>query len=1052
MCLQFARHIAFNFQSAFYIMKKKLTLLISFIFIAANMVLAQSTIKGKVTDKAGQALIGVSVKVQGTSTGSVTDVNGNYSLNAQPNATLIATYVGYANQSVGVGGQSVVNITMTEETTNLNDVVVVGFGTQKKSVVTGAISRVRGSDIQDQQVVRVDQALQGRTSGVTVVSSSGAPGSAPIVRVRGVTSRVQADPLYVVDGVVLNGGIETVNPADIESMEVLKDASAAIYGSRSSNGVILVTTKKGKNGAPQVSYSGYVGIQSPVKKVELANATQYATLRNQAFANDGKTTPMFANPQSYGTGTNWQDQIFSNNALIHNHNLSVSGGSDKSTYYTSIGYLEQQGIIFKDLSNYKRLNVAANSTSKVKKWLTFGENLSYSYQKNVSNFNTNSEFGGPLSSALNLDPITPVVVDNISAQSNASTYTAQSQYLIRDELGRPYGLSPYVQNEMSNPLAFRQTVQGNYGWSHNLLGNAYLEIEPITGLKIRSTVSGKQSFWGNESFTPLYYLTPNANNVSQTSANRGSNRNFTYNIDNIASYNRAIGLHNFTALIGTSAQKLSETGLNGTYNGLPVFNYQQSSFNWSLPAANRVAGGYEAQPYTIASYFARAIYNYDEKYLFTGIIRRDGSSKFGSNNVWGTFPSAQVGWVVTREKFFPQNTFVDFLKLRGSYGITGNEMALSPFQYTSTVSGGRNYVLGDQLVIGNAPNAPGNPDLRWEETRQADIGLEAVIFHDFNLTLDLYSKQTKGMLQQVQLPSYGGYSGQPFYNIGDMTNKGIELELGYRKKIGDFNFNASGNIAYNHNKVTSLGTSVFATEYYTDGNVQSTSYEIGRTQVGQPVGAFYGFNNLGIFQSQNEIANYKSSNGTVIQPNAKPGDFKWEDINNDGKIGQEDRKFLGSRLPSWTYGFTFNSSYKAFDLKIFGQGVWGNKIYQAYRRLDLPNANYPIAALNAWTPSNPSTTYPRLTDNDPNNNFKYPSNFYLQNGAYFRIKTLQIGYTIPKSVLQKVDINRLRIYVSSNNLATVTGYKGYDPEISGGIDRGIYPQARTFMFGLDLTL
>jgi TonB-linked SusC/RagA family outer membrane protein len=1034
-------------------MRKKLTLLTLFFLFCISFAMAQGLIKGRVTDKSGEPLIGVSIKVQGTTTGAVSDVNGNYSITAQPNANLIVSYIGFASQTVSVGGQSVVNITLTEQANNLNDVVVVGYGTQKKSVVTGAISSLKTSDIQDQQITRVDQALQGRTSGVTVVASSGAPGSAPIVRVRGVTSRVNSDPIYVVDNIVLNGGIETLNPNDIESMEVLKDASAAIYGSRASNGVILVTTKKGKNGPPQISYSGYVGVQAPVRKVDLVNASQYATLRNQAYANDGKTTPMFANPQSYGEGTNWQDQIFSNDAIIHSHNLSLSSGTEKSTSYASIGYLDQQGIIFKELSNYKRFNLAANNTYKPKKWLTFGENLNYSYQKNISNFNTNNEFGGPLSSALNLDPITPVVVDNINAQPNAATYNSQSRFLIRDDMGRPYGLSPYVQNEMSNPLAYRQTVQGNFGWSHNLLANAYIEIEPIAGLKIRSTISGKQAFYGNESFTPLYYLTPNANNVSQTSAYRASNRNFTSNIDNIASYSRKIDKHDFTVLIGTSAQRLSETSLNGTYNGLPVFNYQQSSFNWSLPATNRVASGGEAQPYTIASYFARGIYNYDEKYLFTGIIRRDGSSKFGGNNVYGTFPSAQLGWVTTREKFFPQNTFVDFLKIRGSYGITGNEMALSPFQYTSTVGGGRNYVFGsDQLAIGYALNAPANPDLKWEETRQANIGFDAILFHNLNVTFDLYNKKTKGMLQQVQIPGYGGYTSQPTYNIGDMTNKGVELSLSYNKKINDFNFNIGGNISYNHNEVTSLGTSVFTIDYYTVGNVQSTSYEIGRTQVGQPVGAFYGFNNISIFQNQAEINNYKSSTGAIIQPNAKPGDFKWEDVNGDGKIGQEDRKFLGSQLPSWTYGVNFNGSYKAFDLKVFGQGVWGNKIYQAYRRLDLPNANYQVAALDAWTPSNPSNTYPRLTDDDPNSNFKYPSNFYLQNGAYFRIKTLQVGYTMPKSIVQKMDINRLRIYISSNNLATITGYKGLDPEISGGIDRGLYPQSRTFMVGLDFTL
>ncbi len=1023
-------------------MRKKLTLLISFIFIAAQMVLAQSAIKGKVTDKAGQPLVGVSVKVQGTSTGSVTDVNGNYSINTQPNATLIATYVGYATQTVGVGGLSVVNITMTEETTNLNDVVVVGFGTQKKSVVTGAISRVKASDIQDQQVLNVNQALQGRTSGVTVVNSSGAPGTGAQIRIRGVNSINNSEPLYVVDGVVvLNGGIENINPNDIESFEVLKDASAAIYGSRSSNGVILVTTKKGKSGAPVLNYNGYAGYQNPITRAKVTNAEQYATLRNQVAVNDGTALP-YANPSSLGAGTDWQDVIFDKSAFIQNHSLSIQSGTEKTSSYISFSYLNQQGTIFPDISNYKRYNFVANNSAKLKKWLTIGQNFSYVYNRNQSNFSTNSEFGGPLSSALNLDPTTPVLYTGNTAGTVYAT-----RPVIRNADGIPYSISQNVGQEMSNPLAYLETQRGNYGWSHNILGNAYVEIEPVTGLKFRTQINGKQAFFGSQSYTPLYYLGTQNNNTTNQSANRSSNRNLTWNWDNTASYSHAFGAHSFTALLGTSAFEQDEVGVNATYNNLPVANYSQLSFNYALPNANRIGGAYESQPYHVFSYFGRLNYDYNQKYLFTGIVRRDGSSKFGSNNVYGTFPSAQVGWVATREDFFPKNSFVDFFKLRASYGVIGNELALDPFQYTSVVGGGNNYVFGnDQLFIGNSPNSPANPNLKWESTHTTDIGFDAVLFKNLSLTVDLYRKVTKDMLQFVPLPGYAGFNSALRANVGDLENKGIEVELNYTKSFGDLKMNFGGNISYNHNEVTNLGV----TPFLDGGSFQNSSYPLFRTQAGQPVSSFFGFKTLGVFHSQAEIDAY-ALNGNKIQGNAKPGDLKFQDTNGNGTIDAADRVFLGSQLPSYTYGLNVSANYKGFDFKIFGQGAWGNKIYQGYRRLDIQKANYPLAALDAWTPTNSGSNYPRLTDTDPNKNFANPSDFYLQSGAYFRVKTAQIGYSIPKSVLSKVDIQRVRFYLSSNNLATITKYNGFDPEIVGGVDRGLYPQSRSFLLGLDIT-
>jgi TonB-linked SusC/RagA family outer membrane protein len=1045
-------------------MRKKLTLLISFILLTLNAVFAQSTIKGKVTDKGGQPLPGVSIKVQGTTLGTVTDVNGSFAITAQPNANLIVSFVGFATQNVGVGGQSVVNVILTEETNNLNDVVVVGFGTQKKSVVTGAISRVKASDIEDQQVLNINQALQGRTSGVTVVNNAGQPGATAQIRIRGVNSLRNTEPLYVVDGIVmLNGGIENINPNDIESFEVLKDASAAIYGSRSSNGVILITTKKGKSGAPVLTYNGYMGLQDPVSKANvLTSARDYANLRNlslnttilettdpntlaslrgQLFDGHDAIHPVAS---TLGGGTNWQDLIFKGNAMIQNHSLSIQAGSDKSTLYVSFAYLNQQGTIFKDISNYKRYNFVANSSSKVKKWLTIGENFSYIYTRSQNSFNTNSEFGGPLSSSLNLDPITPVLYTG--AIDPTSPYATRP--VIRNAAGVPYGISPYVQSEMTNPLAFLETQRGNYNWSHNITGNAFAEIEPISGLKFRTQINGKQSFYGNQSFTPIYYLNAQNNNQSNPNAYRANNRNLTWNWDNTASYTKTVGLHNFTALVGSSAFEQSEVTLGAQFNNLPINDFSQLSFNYNLANENRIANSGERQPYHVFSYFSRLTYDYDQKYLFTGIIRRDGSSKFGSNNVYGVFPSAQLGWVATRENFFPKNSFVDFLKVRGSYGVVGNELALDEFAYTSVVGGGSNAAIGSngQILIGNSPNAPANPDLKWESTRITNIGFDAVIFKNLSVTFDLYRKYTKDMLQFVPQPGYAGYNGDLRANVGDLENKGVELELGYNKSFGKLKLNFGGNISYNHNEVKYLGVTPFLQE----GSFQGTSLGLFRSTAGQAVNSFYGFKELGVFHSQAEIDAY-THNGQKIQQNAKPGDFKWQDTNGDGVINEDDRVFLGTQLPKYTYGLTVGANYGSFDFKVFGQGAWGNKIFQGYRRLDIAAANYPVEALNTWTPTNASSNYPRLTDNDPNQNFTRPSNFYLQNGAYFRIKTLQIGYTVPKSVLSKIDVQRIRVYLSSNNLATITKYNGFDPEIVGGVDRGIYPQSRSFLLGLDVT-
>lgn len=1028
--------------------------LLTFMLVMLGAGLMAQTITGTVRDKStGEALPGASVFVQGTTLGTVTDIDGKYKLEISAGTvTISASFVGYKNASqrvVAAKGQSLsINWQLEPESLMLDELVVIGYGVQQKSVVTGAISGVRAKDIQNMPVTRLEQALQGRTSGLTIAASSGQPGAGATVRVRGTTTINNSDPLYIVDGVPVDvGGLDYLNAADIESVEVLKDAaSAAIYGARAANGVIIVTTRKGSPGDMKIEYHSYLGTQSPAKKLDLLNATDYAKLRNESLRNAG-LPEIFSNPESLGKGTDWQSVIFNNNAMIQNHELSISGGTDRSTYYFSFGYLDQEGIVATDISHYKRLNLRINATNKVNNWLRFGNNFGYSHIKSKGSLNTNSEFGGPLSSAINLDPVTPLVITDPTI-ANAPPYS--NQPVVRDANGNPYGISQHVGQELTNPMAYIATRLGNYGWSDNFVGNLYAEIEPAKYFRFRSDLGTKLAFWGDESFTPVHYLNA-ATVVTNNSYYRARNMGFSWNFENTLTYARKIGLHDFSALVGTSAYVSNSSGVNATYKNLPVNTFEDASMNYGVADANKIGGGWESPDHRIASIFARGTYNYDGKYLFTGILRRDGSSRFGTNNKFGYFPSASLGWNVTNEPFWPQNKIVNYLKIRGSYGVTGNDQ-IGDFQYLSTVGSGRDYTFSyDNLIIGYSPNAPSNPDLKWEETSQANIGFEATLLDDFRLVFDLYDKRTKGMLQPIILPAYVGANGSPTGNVASMTNKGFELELSWFKRISDLNLELKGNTSYLKNEITDLGT----VEFRTGANFHNSTYEISRLMVGYPIGAFYGFEVLGVFQSLGEIQKYKNPDGTLIQPNARPGDFKYADLNKDGKIDAADRKIIGDPTPTWSFGFTVNASYKQFDLVIFGQGVAGNQIFNGLRRLDVPGANWTSDALNRWTGVGTSSTYPRLVLGDPNKNFANPSTFHLSNGSYVRIKTVQVGYTIPRELSRKAGIQRIRVYAGSNNLLTFTKYSGFDPEIGGssyGIDRGFYPQARSFMAGINVTL
>lgn len=1030
-------------------MRAKIYLCFALMFFAGMAWAQVSTISGKITDsESGEPLPGVNVIIKNTMQGTVTDIDGNYTIQASPEDMLVFSFIGYLSEEVPVGAQTTINFSLMPNIETLSELVVVGYGVQKKSVVTGAISSIKASDLETLPLNSVSQTLQGRVSGLTIASNSGQPGEGATIRVRGITTLNNNDPLWVVDGVVVdNGGIGYLNQSDIASIEVLKDAaSQAIYGTRAAAGVILITTKSGQPGKLRVNYNGYYGTSAPARKLDLLNATEYATLRNEAAVADGKSI-IYADPATLGKGTDWQDQIFNNDARRQNHELSLSGGNDISTFYLSFGYLDQEGIVASDISNYERYNFRLNSTHKIAKWLTVGENIGYAHNKSIGLGNTNSEFGGPLSSAINLDPITPVVVTD-PAVAAGSPYADNPVF--RDAMGRPYGISSAVGQEMSNPLAYMKTRDGNYGWGDNIVGNVFAEAKPIEGLVLRSTVGFKLAYWGDKSFTPIYYLAATQKN-DVTRYFNSVNRRFDWNVENTISYSTTIEDHNFTILLGQGAyQDNFSNGINVTKSGLPVDSFDDASMNYNIPSDDRDGNGYENAPHNVSSLFARLNYDFDEKYLLTAVVRRDGSSRFGSNNKYGFFPSGSVGWVVSREGFWPSNNVVNFLKVRGGYGVVGNDN-INDFMYLATISGGRDYTIGTGNVSspGYSPNAPSNPDLRWEETSQLNIGFEATILRDLTLTVDWYKKETTGILRRDPMPWHGGYINDPFANIGDMENKGVELELGYNKRIGDLEFSLTGNVSYLENKVTNLGD----VEYYNTSSFQNMG-NMARMAVGKPIDSFFGYSRLGVFQTQEDIQNHQNSEGQIIQPDAKPGDFIWADLNDDGQINDEDRTFLGSPIPDWSYGINLTASYKGFDLLVFGQGAAGNQIFQGLRRLDITNANWQTKALGRWTGAGTSNDFPRLSNDDKNENFKKASDFYIEDGDYFRIKVVQLGYSLPQSIIEKAGLSKARIYLMGENLFTFTQYSGYDPEIGGGsfgIDRGIYPQARSFMIGANLT-
>ena len=1050
-------------------MKKLLSVLFLLSFTLAAVYAQNIQIKGTVVSGTdNEPLPGVNVVVKGnTSTGTITDFNGTFTLSAPADAILSISYIGFKSQEIAVKGHKDIKIVLQEDSETLDEVVVVGYGVQKKSVVTASIAKVSADDLASTAPVRMDNALKGLASGVTVTSSSGQPGAAAQIRVRGVgtirTENGAADPLYIVDGMPLEGGLDYLNPNDIASIEVLKDAaSGAVYGARAANGVILVTTKTGKIGKTKVTYDFSYGWQSAWKKRDVLNASEYALMINEGAINAG-IAPKFSDPYSYGQGTNWQDEVFNNNAPMMNHQVSVSGASEKVNYLFSLGFYTQDGIVGGnfDRSNYERLTLRSNTQytlfdeSKERNWLNslkVTSNLSYARIKST-NFDDNSTWGTPLGSALALSPILNVYDETeeaIKAQFDKYGTTADYTTVYDPRNGKLFSI-PGEFGEMSNPIA-KLSLPGDKHWSHKFVANFSAELQLWDNLKFKTSYGADLSFWGYDGYRPLYYLR-SGESSTQSSAYSRKEDGTVWQLENVLMYDKSIDKHSFSVLLGQSAKKSSGSYLYGSRNNITNYSRPYIDASTGLAAnADRDAAGAPSVDATLASIFARASYNYDERYMLQVTVRRDGSSRFGPNNHYAVFPSFSLGWNLTNEKFMNKRpNWLTTTKIRLSWGKNGNEN-IGNFKYTVLTSPGNNAIFGSSENVINGVKASGlaNPDLKWEESEQLDFGLDFGFFNNaLTFTADYYKKKTNGMLMEMNIPFYVGEA-KPIGNVGKMENSGIELEAAYKFRVSDWNFRVSANASYLKNKLIEYGNE---SGWENLDSFQGTG-DISRAENGKPFPFFYGYKTAGIFQNTDEVKAYKNDKGELLQPTAVPGDVRFVDVDGNGIIDANDRTDIGKGMPDWTFGFNLGVSWKNFDLNMMWQGTAGNDIYDATRRTDIATSNLPSWMLNRWTGEGTSNRIPRFVQGD-NVNWQ-SSDLYVYDGSYLRLKNIQLGYTLPAALTQKVFISSLRFYVAAENLFTFTKYHGFDPEISSGgtslgIDYGVYPQARVWTIGASLS-
>jgi TonB-linked SusC/RagA family outer membrane protein len=1031
-------------------MKGKITFFLMLFLLYAFGLKAQGLqVSGKVTQKSdGSPLPGVTVTIEGGTGGTATGPNGEFSLRIPKlGAVLVFSQIGLETVRYTVNDNSVINITLADKATNLTDVVVIGYGTQVRRNVSSAISSVKPEQITQTPIQRVEQALQGRVAGVQVTNVSGQPGDAPTVRIRGIGTNGDASPIYIVDGFQV-GGIDYLNPADIQSMDVLKDAaSAAIYGARGGNGVVLITTKSGsKDGKTRVTYDGYYGIQNAWRKMNLLDARQYAVMMNEGAANGGSSLP-FPDLSKYppGTGTDWQKALFEKNAPMYNHQFAVNGGTDKSNYAINFSLFDQKGLVGGDKSDFKRYTFRANTDNKVKDFLKIGANVAYSHINRTA-IDPNQEFGGVLSNAINLDPITPVIETD---PTRAAGYNVNA---VRDANANLYGISPYVSQEVVNPLA-RLAVTNGRTRVDKLVGNTYAEVNIINGLVFRSTFSIDLAYVNSNNYSPVFYLNTAQQNTN-SSVSKGTDRYYTWQAENVLNYNKTFSKHTIGVTLGTTSRRENAETLYGSNTGLVVNDVNMAYLNLAVDAGTAKATGGASQS-SLFSLFARANYSYADKYLLSASIRRDGSSRFGQNHPFGYFPAVSAGWIFTEESFIPKNDILTFGKLRASWGQNGNDR-IGDYPWAAVIGVGRGYTYyngtGNGYVNGASPSYIANPDIKWEASEQTDIGLDLTFLRNmFTFSADYYIKTTKGWLLQVPIPlSVGVPPGTA--NGGSVRNSGIELALNYQQNVGKFKINAGINGSFNKNEVTQINNA----EKILPGAGISTYGQVERSTIGLPFSYFYGYKTDGIFQNVAEVNAY-SRNGVKIQPDAVPGDVRFKDLNGNGVIDPEDRTMIGNPTPKITGGFNFGLAYKGFDFNGFFTGAFGNQIFNGTRRQDLSTSNMQTTYLNRWSGEGSTNQYPRFTWNDANGNYTKISDLYLENGDYVRLKTLQLGYSLSKNLASKIKLQALRIYVSGDNLVTLTDYTGFDPEIGArgsldiGIDRGIYPQARTFRLGLSAT-
>ena len=1058
-------------------MKKLLSVLFLLSFTLASVYAQDIQVKGTVVSGSDDfPLPGVNVVVKGTTQGVITDLDGNFMISVPSDAVLTFTYIGFKTQEVVVNGKTTLNVVLDEDTETLEEVVVVGYGVQKKSVVTASIAKVSADDLENKAPVRMDNALKGLAAGVDVTSSSGQPGASPRVRIRGIGTINNSDPLYIVDGMPISGGLDFVNPNDIESIEVLKDAaSGAIYGARAANGVILVTTKKGKLGKTSINYNFSYGWQSAWKRREVTSATDYAILQNEKYMNGGQA-PLYADPYNLtdingnpvtGFGTDWQDAVFNDGAPVVNHDVTISGATEKVNYYLSLGYYSQDGIVGGNYgqSNYDRLTLRSNTSynlidaSKERSFLNkldLSVNVAY-MRTHSTGVSENSEFGSILGSALYLSPILPITVSGATADEMVNYYESQGFDLPCDPNGNAYTVPSYFgsYNEMNNPLAM-MTLNPQKNFSHKFVPKFSIDLQLWDNLKYHFSYSADMSFWGYDAATvSKHYLSGN-NNATHTSASANRQQNVTWQIENTLTYDKTFGKHTVGVVLGQSALKYKGDQVGGSRWNLvnpnkPSIDYATGSVIDGV--AQFSVYGAPFVEHTMASMFGRLSYNYDERYMVQATVRRDGSSRFGPNNKYGIFPSFSAGWNVMNESFMEDTRdWLSNLKIRFSWGKNGNDN-IDDFGYTSLTAMGNNVLFGKDAIKWNGSKASrlSNPDLRWEESEQTDIGIDLGFFNGaLTASIDYYIKKTNGMIIEMPIPSYVGET-KPLGNVGDMENKGVEFELGYKWNIGDAHFSVKGNATYLKNTLKNLGND---TGYIDLDGIQGLSGGGTRGSNGQPFPYFFGYKTDGVFQNVAEVQAYVNKDGNLIMPDAVPGDVRFVDVNGDGQITADDRTNIGNGTPDWTYGLNLNADWKGFDFNIFFQGVAGNEVFDGTFRSDVSSGNYPSWMLGRWTGEGTSNKYPRLALGDDTN--WQVSDLYVCDGSYFRLKNITLGYTLPQNLTRKVCIERLRVYVQAENLATWTKYWGFDPEISSGatslgVDRGIYPQARTFTIGANIS-